>query len=76
MLGHPSSPTRSEGDTLRVARVDQVMDDLEDEFGDSETLRADVEALFLRYEAVHVQDFVPIFVERELRAAWGHPHTR
>lgn len=54
---------------MPVARVDQMISDLEDEFGDSETLRADVEAGFGRYAAAHVQDFVPIFVERELRAS-------
>jgi hypothetical protein len=54
---------------MQGARVDQVMSDLEGEFGDGDTLRADVEARFLRYAAAHVQDFVPIFVERELRAS-------
>jgi hypothetical protein len=53
---------------MQGSRVDQVMSDLVDEFGDSDTLRADVEARFRRYATAQVQDFVPIFVERELRA--------
>jgi hypothetical protein len=54
---------------MQGSRIDQVMSDLEDEFGESDTLRADVEARFRRYETAHVQDFVPIFVEREFRAS-------
>ena len=54
---------------MPAARVDQVLDDMRDEFGDTETLRSDVEARFNRYEGAPVQDFVAIFVERELREA-------
>ena len=60
---------------MRAARVDQVLDDLRDEFGDSETLRADVEARFDRYDEAPVQDFVAIFVERELRASRRRVHA-
>jgi len=60
---------------MSVVRVDQVLDDLRDEFGDSETLRSDVEARFNRYEGAPVQDFVAIFVERELRASRRRVHV-
>ena len=57
---------------MEEAQVDTLTRDLGAEFGeivDNETLRAVVEARAHRYDEAVVQDFVPLFVEREVRQA-------
>ena len=57
---------------MEEAQVDTLTRDLGAEFGeivDNETLRAVVEARAHRYDEAVVQDFVQLFVEREVRQA-------
>jgi hypothetical protein len=57
---------------LRADLVEQVAGDLEAELGeivDRQTLRFVVNARAQRFDDAPVQDFVPLFVEREMRAA-------
>lgn len=58
-------------DDAARTRVERVVDALADERGniDRDTLAVVVEADFLRYSSTaRVQDFVPVFVERDVRA--------
>jgi hypothetical protein len=57
---------------MEEAQLDTLTRDLEAEFGgvvDNATLRVVVEARAHRFDKAPVQDFVALFVEREVRQA-------
>lgn len=62
--------------TKSIERVVLSLESRDDPGVDHDTLTAVVEADFRRYDSARIKDFVPLLVERDIRARLRHLHAR